>query len=145
MECGTLLDAPGPDPLEGEIGRLIKAGNKIAAIKLLREQTGISLREAKYAVDRYDGLPGSLLGVPALPSSETGSKALEEELLPLIRESRKLQAIKVYRDRTGAGLKEAKDAVEALAAREGIPEPRSGCFALLILAALGIATLLASL
>lgn len=36
------------------------------------------------------------------------------EVVALLREGKKIQAIKAYRERTGAGLKEAKDAVETL-------------------------------
>ena len=36
---------------------------------------------------------------------------------------KKIEAIKVYRERTGVGLKEAKDAVEAVAAQRGIVAP----------------------
>lgn len=35
-------------------------------------------------------------------------------------QGQKIQAIKLYRERTGAGLKEAKDAVEELARQRGI-------------------------
>ncbi|WP_442877600.1 ribosomal protein L7/L12 [Dactylosporangium sp. AC04546] len=41
-------------------------------------------------------------------------------LLDELQAGRKIQAIKLYREATGAGLKEAKDAVEALAARYGL-------------------------
>ncbi|ELS54781.1 ribosomal protein L7/L12 [Streptomyces viridochromogenes] len=37
------------------------------------------------------------------------------EVVALLRDGKKIQAIKVYREITGAGLKEAKDAVEAMA------------------------------
>lgn len=47
------------------------------------------------------------LGVPII---EPGFEQVEE----LLRQGRKIQAIKVYRERTGAGLAEAKDAVERL-------------------------------
>jgi len=40
--------------------------------------------------------------------------ALEETVLDMLRQRRKIDAIKLYRERTGAGLKDAKDAVEAL-------------------------------
>lgn len=40
---------------------------------------------------------------------------------------RKIAAIKLVRERTGSGLKDAKDAVEALAARHGVAPSRSGC------------------
>ena len=39
---------------------------------------------------------------------------LEGRVRTLMAEGRKIEAIKVYREATGAGLKEAKDAVEAL-------------------------------
>ncbi|MER5536360.1 ribosomal protein L7/L12 [Streptomyces mirabilis] len=37
-----------------------------------------------------------------------------EQVVALARDGRKIQAIKVYREVTGAGLKEAKDAVDRL-------------------------------
>jgi ribosomal protein L7/L12 len=37
------------------------------------------------------------------------------EVAALVREGKKIQAIKVYRENTGADLKEARDAVERLA------------------------------
>ncbi|NBH08188.1 ribosomal protein L7/L12 [Amycolatopsis sp. SID8362] len=37
-----------------------------------------------------------------------------DEVVALVRQGRKIQAIKVYRERTGADLKDAKDAVERL-------------------------------
>jgi ribosomal protein L7/L12 len=37
------------------------------------------------------------------------------EVAALLREGKKIQAIKTYRERTGADLKEARDAVERLA------------------------------
>ncbi|NQV25461.1 MAG: ribosomal protein L7/L12 [Rhodopirellula sp.] len=40
----------------------------------------------------------------------------EEEIRQLLDSGSKIEAIKVYRERTGTGLAEAKDAVEALAA-----------------------------
>lgn len=38
----------------------------------------------------------------------------DEEIRELVRQNRKIEAIKRLRDATGLGLKEAKDAVEAL-------------------------------
>ena len=55
-----------------------------------------------------------------LPSSEQGQRMsleLEAELLPLIRDGYKIDAIKAYRAATGASLKDAKEAVEGLERR----------------------------
>ncbi len=42
-----------------------------------------------------------------------------DQILQLLQEGRKIEAIKVYRETTGAGLKEAKEAVEEMQ-RQGI-------------------------
>lgn len=42
------------DERRAEIGRLIAEGNKIAAIKLYRDSTGVGLKEAKDAVDYWE-------------------------------------------------------------------------------------------
>jgi ribosomal protein L7/L12 len=44
----------------------------------------------------------------------------EDQLASLLGQGQKIQAIKLYREATGAGLKDAKDAVEAIAARRGL-------------------------
>lgn len=62
------------------------------------------------------------LPAPAPPSTEQ----IEDQLCALLRAGRKIEAIKIYREANGVGLKEAKDAVEALAVRRGIADP-GGC------------------
>ena len=51
--------------------------------------------------------------------------SLEGQILLLMQAGKKIEAIKIYRQETGVGLKEAKDAVEALAA--GRPIARRLC------------------
>ncbi len=58
------------------------------------------------------------------PSAEANS--LDGCVLALVRGGRKIEAIKLYRDVTGAGLKEAKDAVEALERDGAGPPKRAG-------------------
>ena len=45
-----------------------------------------------------------------------GSRHAPEEARRLARDGKKIQAVKAYRQATGAGLKEAKDAVERMSA-----------------------------
>jgi hypothetical protein len=61
---------------------------------------------------------------------------LEQRVLDLMRQNQKIEAIKVYRDETNVGLKEAKDFVEALADRHGVPQPAGCSKAAAVLAAL---------
>ncbi|MGZ0171786.1 MAG: ribosomal protein L7/L12 [Planctomycetales bacterium] len=51
---------------------------------------------------------------------------LEEEIRQLLGSGNKIQAIKFYREKTGAGLAEAKDAVEAFAAGGAFDGEASG-------------------
>ena len=96
-----------------EVLDLIRQGKKIAAIKLYREQTGAGLKEAKNAVDAYaDG--SAYTDADNNPSHSTQASP---EVLELIRQGRKIDAVKLYREQSGGGLKEAKDAVDILVKR----------------------------
>jgi hypothetical protein len=66
----------------------------------------------------------------------------DTQVLELLRAGKKIPAIKLYREKVGGGLKEAKDYVEALGLRHGIvPAKGAGCAGMLILMC---ATLLAA-
>jgi ribosomal protein L7/L12 len=140
--CGAWLsdqtDAPelNPDSLEDAIRSLLTQGQKIAAIKLYREQTGVGLAEAKNAVEMIERGGG-------LPSAKAAAPATEQQVLELLAAGKKIAAIKLYREQMHVGLKAAKDAVEALAAKNGImPPPRSGCSAVLALLLSGVSLVL---
>jgi ribosomal protein L7/L12 len=66
---------------------------------------------------------------------------LEEQVLALLRVGRKIEAIKIYRQRTGKGLKVSKDAVEALAAEHGISPVGAGCATAAVMTVLASAIL----
>jgi ribosomal protein L7/L12 len=112
-----------PADVAAEVARLGRDGQMINAIKLLRDHTGLGLKEAKELAEAIThGGPAPPL--PPAPSMTSG--AGDDEVERLLRAGRKIQAIKAYRDRTGLGLKEAKDQVEALARAKGIPEGGGG-------------------
>jgi hypothetical protein len=50
-----------------------------------------------------------------------------------MKAGQKIAAIKLHRQETGSGLKEAKDAVEALAAKHGIIARGAGCAGMVLL------------
>lgn len=91
-----------------DIAALLREGRKIEAIKAYRERTGVGLKEAKDAVDAMERgqLPPKSAG-PVLRQVE------DAEIEAEIRSGNLLNAIKLYREKTGVGLKDAKDAVEA--------------------------------
>ena len=58
---------------------------------------------------------GRDLSAPPRPMVRVGDERIDnEEIRALIRADRKIEAVKLVRERTGLGLAEAKDAVEAL-------------------------------
>ena len=121
----------------------VKGGNKIAAIKLCREATGMGLAEAKEWVEKLETALDSRVG--PVPENVALSPLAE-----LLFAGRKIDAIKLYREQVkpGAGLKESKEAVERLEAglRAQHPEKfsakaKSGCGAVLAVLAVFIVVL----
>jgi ribosomal protein L7/L12 len=113
-------DAPAPHgpatmKSESDIRLLVERGDKITAIKLLRESRSIGLQEAKEAVDALEKAgvlpplgPGKVVRV--LSPEESA------EIERLVAAGRQIDAIRRYREITGADLRESKNAVEALTA-----------------------------
>jgi ribosomal protein L7/L12 len=100
-----------PDAERAAIRALIDGGNKIAAIKRVRELTGLGLKEAKDYVESWQQTGAT---PDLIPTMNASPGATMEEVHRLMLQGQKIQAIKVYRELTGVSLKEAKDYVDAL-------------------------------
>ena len=132
--CGADLPASTSPALRvdndlvARVRSLTEAGQKIEAIKLFRERTGAGLKESKDAVE-------AIQRGQAFPAASLGDRAFEDEVATLLEQGQKIEAIKRYRERTGVGLKEAKDAVERMAERRGLATSQeAGCFGVVLLA-----------
>jgi ribosomal protein L7/L12 len=68
---------------------------------------------------------GGVIPKEEMPQGELSD--IDKEILMLLKGAKKIEAIKLYREKTGLGLKEAKDAVEALGAKYGIDCKGVGC------------------
>ncbi len=130
-----MSDAPN------RITELIREGKKIEAIKLLRETTGLDLKQAKEEVDRLSTeaagqWSSSTTSIPEPPSR---SAEVSNEVEALASQGQKIAAIKLLREQTGMGLKEAKAAVE-----RATGSGKSGCMVvLLLLAVIGLVAAIA--
>jgi ribosomal protein L7/L12 len=114
------------------VKELIEAGNKIEAIKVYRELTGVGLKESKDAVDAMEaGKPVMLTNSQAFSQTFSGNddKELLDEINRHLHNGNKIEAIKVYREKYKVGLKEAKDAVESMEAGQSIDQTSSQAFA----------------
>jgi ribosomal protein L7/L12 len=96
---------------DADLRELVKQGRTIEAIRRWRERHGANLIAARAAIEAIRWDLTQKLG-PQL-------SAFEAEIDQLLRSGQKIAAIKRWREETGVGLKEAKDAVEARAAAHG--------------------------
>jgi ribosomal protein L7/L12 len=138
-----------PEDVLDQIRRALAAGQKIEAIRILREATGLGLAEAKAIVE---AIPLRGDGRPSVPSSDSEPGNLPAEVVEKIREflfaGRKIEAIKTYREATGLGLKESKDLIDALELRLRTAEPErftappsKGCGLVVLTIAIAVAVL----
>jgi len=84
----------------------LSKGNKIGAIKIVRDTWDISLQEAKEAVER-----GELRNAP--PAKPTGPVEIPPEAVPALMRGEMIEAIRIVRTKQRIGLKDAKEAVDA--------------------------------
>jgi len=101
---------------EGQLRELIAQGNLIAAIKLYREISNVGLAEAKDAVEAIQR--GEPVNAPTSRQLDPRNDALlEEQIKQFLIKRQKIEAVKIYREAHNCGLKDAKDAVDAIEAR----------------------------
>lgn len=114
---GTHKPAPAAakaDALREEISRLLAQGGKLEAIKLMREKTGMELTEAKKAVEAVAREESIVPPAPGLAATIQRAQEMSEEVRRLAAKGQKIEAIKLLREKSGIGLKEAKDLVDRL-------------------------------
>ncbi|MGA2796602.1 MAG: zinc ribbon domain-containing protein [Thermoguttaceae bacterium] len=68
--------------------------------------------------------------------------SLEEQILGLLQARKKIEAVQLYREKTGAGLREAVVAVETLAKQYNLTSSKSGCAGVLLIVAAAVFILL---
>lgn len=125
---GALFTAGGQIDLNAaqrlsEMKQLIQEGNKIGAIKIYREVFGVGLADAKTAVEQMEaGQPvqqvmmSGAMPVGKMPAHlDMQTIRTLGELAVLVRNDKKLEAIKRYRELFGVSLADAKTAVEQIA------------------------------
>ncbi len=98
---------------DSEVRLLLQRGQKVEAIKLLVATRSLGLKEAKDAVDALE-LTGVLPPLGADVALRVLTPEAVAEITSLAVAGRQIDAIRLYRERTGADLKESKEAVEAL-------------------------------
>ena len=115
---------PAPNEmLPPEVLDAVRRGQTIEAIKLLRETTGLGLKEAKDLVDavRSGALDEASVAERVDAARQRGDVSgalgeagtLQAAVDAALQRGDMVEAIRLVREQTGLGLKEAKDRVEA--------------------------------
>lgn len=94
-----------------ELERLVASGNKLEAIKQFRNMADVGLAEAKAFIDAMER-GGHRPSAHEPPSRNL--RSAEEAAIAAIREGNLIEAIKRYQQHSRVGIKEAREAVEAL-------------------------------
>jgi len=102
------------DALRSEVAMLLAQGGKMEAIKLMREKKGLPLAAAKEAVETICREEAIVTPAPGLMATIQRAQQMSEEVRRLATSGRKIEAIKLLREKSGIGLKEAKDLVDRL-------------------------------
>lgn len=121
-QSGFLLDDDAP-PFQQQSDRvfddmadirlLAHQGEKIQAIKLYRERKGVSLEEAKRAVDAMSAGSFTTASEPSMAAPPQTSTSDALEIDKCILRGQKISAIDLYRKQHGVDLRTARDAVDA--------------------------------
>ena len=104
------------DELPPEALLALQRGNLIDAIKIVRERTGLGLKEAKEFVERHaNGTPPpepADLDGPWAPM-HAGAPRIPPEAIAALAAGHKVEAVKLTREATGLGLAESLKLVDA--------------------------------
>ena len=103
-----------PDALRLEVTSLLAQGGKMEAIKLMRDKKRLGLAEAKAAVETIGREEAIVTPAPGLMATIQRAQQMSDEVRRLATTGRKIEAIKMLREKSGLGLKEAKDLVDRL-------------------------------
>ena len=136
MGLGNLLQPEKIAHLR-EIGRLVRQGQKVEAVKLYREIFGAELQEAQDAIDQLAaGNAIAITHTSQQPSRDnpfpTQDARVEAEIRQILQDNGKIAAIKRYREVFDTGLLESKVAVEFLEKNGHLPNPSSPIWHLIV-------------
>ncbi|MBL8933135.1 MAG: hypothetical protein JNM69_01200 [Archangium sp.] len=102
------IDAGQAVASDPELVELLKSGHFIAALKHYREKNGVGLAEAKAAIDAWRAQAGH--HEQAAQAVETA--VTDPQIVAAIRKGKIIEAIKLYRAKTGVSLQDAKEAID---------------------------------
>lgn len=106
------LDAAAAIAGDQELQQLLRQGHFIPALKRYREQHGVGLQEAKAAIDAWRAKSGRNEQVAQVVTKAAQEVATDPQIVAALRKGKVIEAIKLYRAKTGVSLQDAKEAID---------------------------------
>ena len=95
--------------------QMAHGSSKIEAIKEVRERSGMGLSDSKSFVESLDEQDSTVSSVPGNHGSGRISEGADlGRVKELLKNGRKIEALKAYRELSGLGLKEAKEELDRI-------------------------------
>ncbi len=119
----TSLPTTHPEPtreLLATVKTMIANDKKLEAIKLIKDTLGIGLIEAKDMADKIAENTNIIGLMPKNNENTTSMADLSAQVINLLQQRQKIEAVKLAKEVLGVGLKEAKDFVDEIEQRMGL-------------------------
>ncbi|MBL8923075.1 MAG: hypothetical protein JNJ54_29770 [Myxococcaceae bacterium] len=108
----VVIDAAEAIAGDDELQSLLKQGHFIPALKRYRDKHGVGLEEAKAALDAWRAKSGRNEQVAQVVKKAAQEVASDPQIVAAIRKGKVIEAIKLYRAKTGVSLQDAKEAID---------------------------------
>ncbi len=108
----VVVDAAAAIAGDEELLEMLQGGHFIAAIKRYRDTHGVGLEEAKAALTAWRAKSQRHEQVAEAVSNVASTAATDPQIVAAIRKGAIIEAIKLYRAKTGVSLQDAKEAID---------------------------------
>lgn len=106
-----------PQVASAEVIAAVSSGNMVEAVKLVRQQQGLGLKEAKELVDSYRSFPALMrahaMGDTATRIASQHGVTVPDAAMQALQQGKIFDAIKMIGQEYSAGVKQAKHGVQA--------------------------------
>ena len=110
--ANVVVDAAAAIAGDAELLAMLQGGHFIAAIKRYRDTHGVGLEEAKEALTAWRSRSQRHEQVADAVSNVASTAATDPQIVAAIRKGAIIEAIKLYRAKTGVSLQDAKEAID---------------------------------
>lgn len=111
-KAAVVIDAVAAIAKDAELQSLLKQGHFIPALNRYRDQHGVGLEEAKRAIDAWRSRSAKRDRAVNVVTETAKEVVTDPHIVAALRKGKIIEAIKLYREKNGVSLQEAKAAID---------------------------------